>query len=83
LSLTTLINILVKRKIKEVYFCLIATIKRSLCKCSVEKDFPAGNIFIPPSLPFTSYYLPIYIVEVNRENGITFILLSQQQVKLL
>jgi hypothetical protein len=82
LNLTTL-NISVKRKIKGVYFCLIVTKKRVLYKCSDERDSPAGNILIPPSLPFPSYYLPIYAVEVNRENRITFILLSQQQVELL
>jgi len=82
LSLTTL-NILVKRKIKEVYFCSIVTKKQFLYECSVEREFPAGNIFIPPPLQFPSYYIPIYVVEVNRENGITFILLSHQQVKLL
>jgi hypothetical protein len=82
LSLTPL-NTVVKRKIKEIYFCLIATKKRVLYKCSVERDFRAGNILIPSSLPFPSYYLPIYVIEVNRENGITFILLSQKQVKHL
>ena len=52
LSLTTL-NLLVKRKIKEVYFCLIVTKKLFPHKSFVERDFPVGNIFIPPLSPFS------------------------------
>jgi len=54
--------LLVKRKIREVYFCLIVTKKRFPHKYSVERDFPAGNNFIPPLYSFLPIIFPYMLL---------------------